>query len=625
MCHKTVPRGVRRQNFERMLRGQLETAARGKEEHNQPLQNLGAHNRTSELFFVEGQGEENLEQAIAALRPGLIVCSSSGNSMGPAQRLRAEAERDVQVCCLREDVLERVDAVVVPASNGTHVTLTRAALFDNMAAQPDGRYACVAMVRNRTSAAAAAPSDESSGGVTVVGTVLPACADGWRCNYAVANDKCTSVCRCPFGMHAIEGIWRCSDSSGPSKVELEVLDEFGSHYEDGDRVLVVSRDTLILRYRYGVSSDATLLEQVSGEEPWRRTVSLSSKSAVQRHEGSLVLWEVTRPLAVFVQVTLHSRPPLTKSVMLNLVVVPRLAVGMPCHEDGDCRGVNGLCMERQCQCSFALDANGTCIVVGCGKNDDCARNPGTICVDSTCRCPTGSDLRNGRCWHRACKSHFQCSHERRHTVCFRSSCQCAHGFRDVDGTCMPIECSHDVECRDPLMRCRNASCECSERYVDNGERCTPGHKQCDGLKNCPESKALCTAGNCSCPEGFAPAGNRCVRVSAGPKKCLTSDDCKWSELCVNRPCVCRREPFSLSGVCLEYGAGPGARSLTAGYDSWKYPILQGGGGEEKSRRNKYGLCTLTDWTAEQRYRLREPVLPGCTLTNEKSLPANARR
>ncbi|XP_075528322.1 uncharacterized protein LOC142560252 [Dermacentor variabilis] len=142
------------------------------------------------------------------------------------------------------------------------------------------------------------------------------------------------------------------------------------------------------------------------------------------------------------------------------------------------------------------------------------------------------------------------------------------------------------------MRCRNASCECSERHVDNGERCTPGHKQCDGLNNCPESKALCTGANCSCPEGFAPAGNRCVRVSASPKKCLTNDDCKWSELCVNRPCVCRREPFSLSGVCLEYGAGPGARSRTAGY----------------------GLCTLTDWTAEQWYRLREPVLPGCTLS-----------
>ncbi|KAL3221285.1 hypothetical protein MRX96_029617 [Rhipicephalus microplus] len=434
--------------------------------------------------------------------------------MGPAQMLRAEVESDVQVCCLREDLLERVDEVVVPSSNATSETLTRVALFDNMAAQPDGRYACVAMLRNRT-AAAAAQSNGSSGAVTIVGTVLPACVDGWRCNSAVAGDKCTTVCRCTYGMHAVEGIWRCTDSSAPSRLELEVLDEFGSHYEDGDRVLVVSRDTLILHYRYAVSADATFLEQVSGEEPWRRTVIYSSNSTIRRHEGTLVLWQVTRPLAVFVQVALHSRPPRAKSVMLNLAVVPRLTVGMPCHEDGECRSVNGLCIDRQCQCSFALNANGTCIVVGCQKNDDCLRNPGTSCVDSTCRCPSGSDLRNGRCWHRACKSHFQCSHERLHTVCFRSACRCAHGFRDVDGTCVPIECSHNVECRDPLMRCRNASCECTEGHVDNGERC--------------------------------------VQTTRTPKKCLSKEDCKWSDLCLRRPCVCHRESFSFTGVCAAYG------------------------------------------------------------------------
>ncbi|KAL1469335.1 hypothetical protein MTO96_005033 [Rhipicephalus appendiculatus] len=468
------------------------------------------------VFLAEGRDLESLEQEIAALRPGLIVCSSGGSSMGPAQRLRAEAESDVQVCCLREDLLERVDEVVVPSSNGTSATLTRAALFDNMAAQPDGRYACVAMLRNRT-AAAAAQSNGSSAGVTIVGTVLPACADGWRCN------SCCCQRQVHFGLSLslwnarhrrhleVQRLVRFSLKSTVNfvsiqrlpRLELEVLDEFGSRYEDGDRVLVVSRDTLILRYRYGVS----------GEEPWRRPVTFSSKSTIRRHEGTLVLWEVARPLAVFVQVALHSRPPRAKSVMLNLAVVPRLTVGMPCHEDGECRRVNGLCMDRQCQCSFALNANGTCIVVGCQKNDDCLRNPGTTCVDSTCRCPSGSDLRNGRCWHRACKSHFQCSHERLHTVCFRSSCQCAHGFRDVDGTCMPIECSHNVECRDPLMRCRNASCGCTEGYVDNGERC--------------------------------------VQIPRSQKKCLSNEDCKWSDLCLKRPCVCRRESFSFTGVCVE--------------------------------------------------------------------------
>ncbi|KAH7970932.1 hypothetical protein HPB49_016918 [Dermacentor silvarum] len=459
------------------------------------------------VFFVEGFGEESLEQQIAALRPGLIVCSSSGSSMGPAQRLRAEAERDVQVCCLREDVLERVDQVVVPASNGTHVTLTRGALFDNMAAQPDGRYACVAMVRNRSASAAATQSGGSSGGVTVVGSA-----------FVDVNDELGFV-------------------TEPSKVELEVLDEFGSHYEDGDRVLVVSHDSLVLRYRYGVSADATLLEQVSGEEPWRRPVSFSSKSGIRRHEGSLVLWEVARPLVVFVQVTLHSRPPLAKSVMLNLVVVPRLTVGMPCHEDGDCRSVNGLCMERQCRCSFALDVNGTCVVV-------------------------------------ACKSHFQCSHERLHTVCFRNSCQCAHGFRDVDGTCTPIECSHDVECRDPLMRCRNASCDCSEGYIDNGERCTPntrhyslylhpqGTSSARGLRTAQSRKRSAPVETVPAPKGLlrlaTDASERSFyhkemfsAASDSPKKCVTNDDCKWSDLCLNRPCVCRREPFSLTGVCLE--------------------------------------------------------------------------
>ncbi|XP_049275337.1 uncharacterized protein LOC125759911 [Rhipicephalus sanguineus] len=122
------------------------------------------------VFLVDGRDLESLEQEIAALRPGLILCSSGGSSMGPAQMLRAEADRDVQVCCLREDLLERVDEVVVPSSNGTSASLTRAALFDNMAAQPDGRYACVAMQRNRTAASDAAHSDGISDGVTIVGS-----------------------------------------------------------------------------------------------------------------------------------------------------------------------------------------------------------------------------------------------------------------------------------------------------------------------------------------------------------------------------------------------------------------------------------------------------------------------
>ncbi|XP_077498483.1 uncharacterized protein LOC144109532 [Amblyomma americanum] len=432
--------------------------------------------RTTFLLFtaallVDGRDEDGLESEVAALLPGLMACSGgAGSAMGPAQRLRAEAVRDVQVCCVREDVLERVDEVVVPASGGgSPVTLTRAALFDNVAAQPDGRYACIAMVRNRTSGAQGSEAN-GDGRVTIVGK--------------------------------------------PSRVELEVLDEHGGRYDDGDRILVLMQDTLVLRYRYAVSADATLLEQVSGEEPWRRPVMFSSKtSSVRRHEGTLVLWEVSRAVAVFVQVALHSRPPLTKSVMLNLVIVPQLAVGMACLEDVDCRSVNGLCMERQCKCVFSLDINGTCVVVGCERNEECARVPGTVCVESTCQCPTGSELRNGRCRHRACRNHFECARERLHTVCFRNSCLCTHGHRDVDGSCTPIDCFHDIECRDPLMICRNATCQCSDGHVDCGERCEP------------------TRGRA--------------------RKCLADGDCKWSDLCLNRRCVCHRESSSGPGVCLE--------------------------------------------------------------------------
>ncbi|KAK8775016.1 hypothetical protein V5799_010451 [Amblyomma americanum] len=64
-----------------------------------------------------------------------------------------------------------------------------------------------------------------------------------------------------------------------SRVELEVLDEYGGRYDDGDRVLVLMQDTLVLRYRYAVSADATLLEQaVSGTKTARGFRELSVRS-----------------------------------------------------------------------------------------------------------------------------------------------------------------------------------------------------------------------------------------------------------------------------------------------------------------------------------------------------------
>ncbi|KAM7309076.1 uncharacterized protein ISCGN_012707 [Ixodes scapularis] len=457
---------------------------------------------------------------------------------------------DSQVCCLRDDLIRRVDEVVIPSGRG-FLRLNKGVLLNNVADHGNGHYACIALLTGDRKSS----SLNKSMILCTLASQLSTQLEVQRCR---AEDSCNATCRCPSGMHAEDGVWRCTDFKS-IQLQLNVWDQYGQRFDHGDRVMVASGEHLILKYQFVTYADATLTEQLRGNE-W--TVHFPANRQQQRHSGTLILWNVTSNGEVMIRVDLHTRPAISQVIRLLYLAVSNHSVESECLEDVECRAVSALCLGRRCRCSFAFNLNGTC-VKGCKTAKDCAGNRGTVCKASLCQCQNGSILVGGKCFQQECESHYECGRVRPHAVCYKSVCICKHGYRELDGACAPLVCRREQDCRDSSMRCVEGSCTCPAALADHGISCETKRRTCVSFSNCTNDTTACVGGTCLCHRGFVFQNRKCIPVMES-SQCFLDADCMHSELCANRDCYCSKTSGGLPGFCQLDDRGTNTTGSSAG-------------------------------------------------------------
>ncbi|XP_064484603.1 uncharacterized protein LOC135397155 isoform X2 [Ornithodoros turicata] len=455
-----------------------------------------------------------------------------------------ETSSDTDIRCVKDDIVRRVQEVVVPMGL-RYYKISNTVLLENMKVNDSGQYACIALMRGTNRSRALFWN------VSVV-PVLKKCTSDWRCNSAVLPTECSSACRCPNIMYSSGNIWRCSASKGTAN--LNISNRYGESYQHGDRILLEKNDNLVLTYEFVVDMDVVVTERLRGVES-SSTVTLPPNSTQYKERRTVVLWNVTRSNTVLVRITLKSHPVVSNEIILPVVVIPVTALGMECMDDTDCVELNAQCLDRQCRCSFSSNVNGSC-AKSCRNTSDCKAHTGTLCNNSFCVCPEGMVLFDGKCYPRDCESHYECSRIITNTVCYKGSCICKHGFQEINKACMPIVCSQDMHCQDTSMRCYNTSCTCGQDLVDHMGKCILRNMACISFADCPDANMVCINRSCICRSGFIVLNKKCVEVRQAVLKkseCFFDSDCGGNKVCLEQVCVCKKGTEMVLGFCEEVG------------------------------------------------------------------------
>lgn len=106
-------------------------------------------------------------------------------------------------------------------------------------------------------------------------------------------------------------------------LNLAVWDQCGHRHESGDHVLVAPNDHLILKYQLTASADVIAVEYVPGDQ---FSLFHPANGSINRHEGTIALWNITVSGTVSIKALLQSQPVVSRTVILPVLITCRFFV-----------------------------------------------------------------------------------------------------------------------------------------------------------------------------------------------------------------------------------------------------------------------------------------------------------
>ncbi|XP_045508877.1 multiple epidermal growth factor-like domains protein 6 [Colias croceus] len=219
----------------------------------------------------------------------------------------------------------------------------------------------------------------------------------------------------------------------------------------------------------------------------------------------------------------------------------------------------------------------------CTNDSDCSSRNGSICVEGTCKCPTGREpgrggmdcIRVAPYYSSPCVDTTQCSRLFSNYECRQvtnstiSICACLPGTHYFLGRCWNTKsfgesCTRDEEClstpRDPFSLKCDGVCVCSDGYYERqrGECRKIGKAVGDGCvvdSDCQFTGGACNINTFSCVDSTVPQSKVLERIeqhtldvehsmtdrtvqAVHDTACNASAACPSPQLCVDRTCVC---------------------------------------------------------------------------------------